>query len=384
MGVAGGTLPRVGAAQARLASLRAEGMPGRCEVAKKILLIEHDPLVVQMVQNALEDQGHFVIVSSDANDGLRKARIEKPDLVMVDFRLPTMAGDEICKRLKKDPTTESAPILMIADESQLEHLVIGPGETADDFLIKPFSSIELVTKIKPLLVNEDDKKGKTISTGNGELDLKMGGGIPLGSLTLIEGDSGAGKSVLSQQMMHGSLESGYRLSLFSSENTVRSLVKQMRSLNLDVLDYLLLGKFRVFPIETARLGMDALPALIRAMKGEWDREMVFVDSLTSSIPQASDKEVLGFFEECKRFCGEERTVVMIVHSHGLNGEILIRIRSLCDAHLQLRTEEVARKLVKTLEVTKVRGADKSTGNIVSFEVEPGWGMRVIPVNKVGA
>jgi flagellar protein FlaH len=71
-----------------------------------------------------------------------------------------------------------------------------------------------------------------------------------------------------------------------------------------------------------------------------------------------------------------------VHSHGLNPDLLIRLRSLCDAHLQLRTEEVGQKLVKTLEVTKVRGADKSTGNIISFEVEPGWGMRIIPINKV--
>ena len=179
-----------------------------------------------------------------------------------------------------------------------------------------------MTKIKPLLVNEDDKKGKTISTGNAELDGKMGGGIPLGSLTLIEGDSGAGKSVLSQQMMHGSLEDGYRLSLFSSENTVKSLIKQMRSLNLDILDYLLLGKLRVFPIETSRLGKDAPQTIIRAMKGEADREMIFVDSLTSSIPHSSDKEVLSFFEECKRFCGDGRTVVVIVHSHGLNSEIL--------------------------------------------------------------
>ena len=376
-------MPRVCAAQAGLAPLRAEGMPGRYEVAKKILIIEHDRLVVQLVRDTLEEEGYQVLVSSDANDGLRKARTEQPDLVMVDFQLPTMAGDEICRRLKKDPTTDHEPILMIADESQLENLVIGPGETADDFLIKPFSSIELMTKIKPLLVNEDDRKGKTISTGNAELDGKMGGGIPLGSLTLIEGDSGAGKSVLSQQMMHGSLEDGNRLSLFSSENTVKSLIKQMRSLNLDILDYLLLGKLRAFPIETSRLGKDAPQTLIRAMKGEADRDMIFVDSLTSSIPNSSDKEVLSFFEECKRFCGDGRTVVVIVHSHGLNSEILIRIRSLCDAHLQLRTEEVARKLVKTLEVTKVRGADKSTGNIVSFEVEPGWGMRVIPINKVG-
>ena len=110
--------------------------------------------------------------------------------------------------------------------------------------------------------------------------------------------------------------------------------------------------------------------------------MIFVDSLTSAIPQSSDKEVLSFFEECKRLCGEGTTVIVIVHSHGLNAELLTRLRSLCDSHLRLRTEEVGSKLVKTLQVTKVRGAEQTTGNIVSFEVEPGWGMRIIPVNKV--
>jgi len=115
-------------------------------------------------------------------------------------------------------------------------------------------------------------------------------------------------------------------------------------------------------------------------KSDWD--MIFVDSLTSSISHSSDNDVLGFFEEAKRICNEGKTIVVVVHSHGLNPDLLIRLRSLCDAHLQLRTEEVGQKLVKTLEVTKVRGADKSTGNIISFEVEPGWGMRVIPINKV--
>jgi flagellar protein FlaH len=129
------------------------------------------------------------------------------------------------------------------------------------------------------------------------------------------------------------------------------------------------------------LGKDAPPTLLKAMKAEKGRDMIFVDSLTSSIPASSDKEVLGFFEDAKRMCGDGTTVVTIIHSHGLTRELLTRIRSLCDAHLQLRTEEAGNKLVKTLEVTKVRGAEQTTGNIVSFEVEPGWGIRVIPLNK---
>jgi len=348
---------------------------------KKLLIIESDLQLIELMRYPLEEEGYQVIVATDGTDGKRKAKREQPDLVMVDYKLPNAKGNDIAKAIRKDPNTEAIRILMIADESQLENLEIGPGSSVDDFLIKPFGPVELITKLKPLLVSEDDKATRLISTGNYDLDNKMGGGVPFGSLTLIEGDSGAGKSVLSQQMMHGSLVEGYKLSLFSSENSVKSLVKQMRSLNLDILDYLLLDKLRVFPIETSRLGKDAPPTLLKAMRAEKGRDMIFVDSLTSSIPASSDKEVLGFFEDAKRLCGDGTTVITIIHSHGLTRELLTRIRSLCDAHLQLRTEEAGNKLVKTLEVTKVRGAEQTTGNIVSFEVEPGWGIRVIPLNK---
>ena len=84
-------------------------------------------------------------------------------------------------------------------------------------------------------------------------------------------------------MVHGCLVDGYQLSFFTSENTVRSLVKQMRSLNLDIQEYLLLGKLRVFPVETSHLGNDAPTVLFNALKTEKKREMIFVDSLTSFI-----------------------------------------------------------------------------------------------------
>jgi flagellar protein FlaH len=54
---------------------------------------------------------------------------------------------------------------------------------------------------------------------------------------------------------------------------------------------------------------------------------------------------------------------------------------MCDAHLKLRSEQDGNRMVKTLEVAKVRGAGSMTGAVVGFEVEPGWGMRVIPISK---
>ena len=92
------------------------------------------------------------------------------------------------------------------------------------------------------------KKATAISTGNSEIDKKMGGGIPLGSMTLVEGESDSGKSVLSQQMIWGSLYDGFAVVLYTTENTVKSFTRQMNSLSLDVSDFMLLGKLRVFPI----------------------------------------------------------------------------------------------------------------------------------------
>ena len=88
------------------------------------------------------------------------------------------------------------------------------------------------------------KKKKIISTGHPEIDKKLGGGLPIGSLTLIEGQSDAGKSVLCQQMIWGSLKSGFKVVVFTSENSAKSLLKQMDSLGLGILDYMLLGRIK--------------------------------------------------------------------------------------------------------------------------------------------
>jgi flagellar protein FlaH len=210
----------------------------------------------------------------------------------------------------------------------------------------------------------------------------MGGGIPVGSLTLIEGSSGAGKSVLTQQITWGSLKEGFTVALFSSENTVKSLVRQMQSLDLDILDFLLLGRLRVYPMELARLRAQAPLVLLEAIRRETECEAVIIDSLTSAIAPLPAEASLRFFEECKQLCATGKTILIILHDEVVSTDVLVRMRSMCDAHLRLRTEDDGKRVLKLLEVSKVRGGGSTTGAIVSFDVEPGWGMRVVPVNKV--
>ncbi len=227
-----------------------------------------------------------------------------------------------------------------------------------------------------------DTRKAVISSGNNELDAKMGGGLPVGSLTLIEGSSGAGKSVLSQQILWGSLQAGFTAALFTTENTVKSLVRQMSSIDLDILDFLLLGKLRVYPVELSRLGEQATAALLQAMKTQKAKDIIVVDSFTSAVGRSgADQHLLGYFEECKRLCATGTTVLMVMHAHAVDDEVIGPIRSICDAHLHLRSEQDGQRIVKTLEVAKIRGAASVTGAVVGFEVEPGWGMRVIPISK---
>lgn len=235
--------------------------------------------------------------------------------------------------------------------------------------------------IKP---TEEKKNRKVISSGNVELDAKMGGGVPAGSLMLIEGSSGSGKSVLSQQILWGSLQDGFIAAAFTSENTVKSLVSQMSSIDLDVLDFLLLRKFRIYPMELSQLGEHAPSNLLHAIKREKKagRNLIIVDSFTAAIDQVtSDNAIVRFFEGCKRVCAEGTTIMITIHNDAVEPEMLSRIRSMCDAHLILSSEQDGQRLVKTLQVAKVRGAASVTGAIVGFEVEPGWGMRVIPISK---
>lgn len=224
-----------------------------------------------------------------------------------------------------------------------------------------------------------------ISTGNSEIDKKLGGGIPQGSLTLIEGQPDSGKSVLTQQMLWGTLGSGHKAALFTTENTARSLIKQMQSLNLDVVDYYLLNHLRIHPMKAVKAGED--PKLVLEMlRDEVGKEadLVMIDSLTSFLSRTSSEESIAFFEDLKSLCNGVRTIVGVVHSYAFTENVLVRISSMCDAHLRLRIETMGAQLVKMLEVAKVRGAERNTGNIISFEVEPNWGMRIIPFSKARA
>ena len=225
-----------------------------------------------------------------------------------------------------------------------------------------------------------------VSTGNDELDKKIGGGIPLGTLSLIEGQADSGKSVLTQQMVWGSLRNGLRAMVFTTENTVKSLVTQTQSLSLDILDYLLLSRLYIYPLDVKKtrrsLSGGLSPLLSKSVEKGVD--LAVIDSITYYVTHASIEEVISFLEDCKILCGQGLSILCVAHSYAFDENVMVRLGAMCDVHLRLRIETMGSKMIKVMEVAKVRGAEMNTGNIVSFDVEPGLGIKVIPYSKAKA
>ncbi|MBI2868680.1 MAG: flagellar accessory protein FlaH [Chloroflexi bacterium] len=225
-----------------------------------------------------------------------------------------------------------------------------------------------------------------ILTGVREIDEKLGGGIPAGSLVLVDGQPDAGKSVLCQHLVYGALHSpGNAIVYYTTENTVKSLISQMDSLSLYTLDYFLTDRLRIYPVilrQDFRNAARPLHSLVENIS-RLDRKinMVIVDSVTLLMSHSDAVSTVDFFWACKGLCELGRSIILVAHSYSFEQETLSRASSLCDVHLRLRLEEVGTRLIKVLEVLKVRGANRPTGEIVSFEIEPKIGMRVIPFSR---
>lgn len=235
----------------------------------------------------------------------------------------------------------------------------------------------------------EEEKKNILTSGNSEIDKRLGGGIPLGTLTLIEGENDTGKSVLCQQFVYGALISGYTVAYYTTENTIKSLLKQMESLSLDISDFYAFGYIKIFPIhiegiEWSTEQMRRILNLVANHMKSIKEEIIIVDSLTMFTTYSTEDDVLEFLTKLKNLADNGKTILITLHQHAFKEDTLVRIRSACDCHLFLRKEQVGDRYVCVLEVSKIRGAKKTTGNIVSFEVHPGFGLKIIPVSEARA
>ncbi len=136
---------------------------------QKILVIDDDENLRETVGVMLERENFAPVFAADGNSGLEQAVLLKPQLMIVDLRLPGMSGVELCKRLRADRVQTPIIVLSgIADEvDKVLLLEIG----ADDYIVKPFGTRELLARIRALLRRSSPEASKVIRFADAEVDL---------------------------------------------------------------------------------------------------------------------------------------------------------------------------------------------------------------------
>src|SRR5277367_6601574 len=118
---------------------------------EKILIVDDEPDALEVLGVKLRESGFVPLFAKDGARALSVARDERPDLIVLDLMLPEVDGLEVCKILRRDPSTAAMPILMLTARAAEMDRVLGLELGADDYVTKPFSPRELVLRIKKQL-----------------------------------------------------------------------------------------------------------------------------------------------------------------------------------------------------------------------------------------
>lgn len=141
---------------------------------KKILIVEDEPDIAQLVKLYLEKEGFHTNVAKSGVEALKLIKSERPNLLILDLMLPEIDGIEVCKKIRTAPDTALLPIIMLTAKAEESDTIIGLELGADDYVTKPFSPKALVSRVKALfrrLERTDDPKQSSFSFGPLLMDL---------------------------------------------------------------------------------------------------------------------------------------------------------------------------------------------------------------------
>ena len=379
-----------------------------------ILVVEHERSVRHRLKEILTKCGYDVIEASNGREALETAGQEKIDRILLDVNLPVMDGWQVLSKLNEKLNTKKIPVIMLTSYTSVENEAAGIRMGVSHFIAKPWHPETLAITVKVALRDaqrEVEKNGrdtmdaepnlhsspavssmadKVIGTGGEliQLDRALGGGIPLESLTLIEGPARVGKSVLCQYLIYGGILSGLSLAYFTTEHTVDSLIEQMGSIGLDLSGRLQEDTIRTYPLQSPS-AYDEPDSLLAELASNIEsvpqhHGIIIVDGITDLAQISRGQAVLGFFTSCQRQCNQGRTIIVVTRSSAFDDNLLSRLHGVCDSHLSFGAEKLRDKLLNTLEVRKVNKAELNTNNRFSFQVEPGVGFKFVPISRVKA
>lgn len=242
------------------------------------------------------------------------------------------------------------------------------------------------------------KQGNLFSLGLEEhdrLNKELGGGIPKGSIVLMEGNFGAGKSAISQRFAYGFCKTGAAVTFLSTELTVSGFLDQMNSLSYDVVDQLLDEELLFLHADLDTGGIlsgesqdkDRMQLLSRLMEAEemWSTDVIFIDTFDAIIrndPQfealirqneerQAALEILSFFRD---MITAGKTIVLTVDPSTVDNDAIGPFRAIADVFIELEMVEVGNEVRRQISVKRFAGMGEQVGDSIGFSVRSGTGI----------
>ncbi|QOV91951.1 response regulator [Humisphaera borealis] len=157
-------------------SINDAAAPGARKTKKRILVVDDEKDLVEMIAYNLRRNGYDALVAETGTDAIDIAMRETPDLIILDLMLPGIDGTEVARRLKGDSRTQFIPIIMLTAKAEETDVVVGLTLGADDYVTKPFSMKILLARLTTVL--------RRVEQGTGSTPMESGGMLKAGPLTI--------------------------------------------------------------------------------------------------------------------------------------------------------------------------------------------------------
>lgn len=225
------------------------------------------------------------------------------------------------------------------------------------------------------------------------VNRSFGGGFPSGSVVLIEGPHGSGKSVFAQRFAYGFCESGIYTGVVSSEMPTRQFIRNMRTFDYDIIDHFLNGQMLYYYVNVnthiqsfdREIGRTSLLNKLFTKNPIWDGDVVLIDGFDEflwSDPEFDALESTGdadhtmsrLTEILERITRTGQTIILFVNPELVTDRALYPLRDSADVYIQLEKKRLGTELQHAAIVERFTGIDQPTDDVIQFMVRSGRGL----------
>jgi archaellum biogenesis ATPase FlaH/ActR/RegA family two-component response regulator len=363
-------------------------------MAGKILIVDDEKIILELLADSLESEGYETLCASDGFEAMRMMAEGSPDLIITDVQMPEMNGYKFAQYVRR---VSDIPVMIMTGVPQEAAVLREMNIGADYCMIKPIALSELLERTARLLStsaadepsdstdrdsapNFDDEPAPPaarITLGNAEIDQVLQGGIPLPSLTLMEGPEESGKSVLSQHIASAALDQGLKVAYYTSLASADDLSTQMSSLGLNALKsdgtdgnkIISMAQLYQKRIKAAKVFTVLSEHMARLFQE--GANVVIFDDLTPTISDDHDP-IINFFQRASQLSEMGLTVLTSIRSSKKDPRLINQLLETVDTHLSLTVEVQPKgrrmEVFSQLEVKKIDSTTPVYDNKVMFRV----------------